>query len=761
MATRSDKPMSLRSRIAERLLPINRPLMLNLPDFSIVGATPQIVRFNQLECPIQDLVVMMGTPLSVEVDVFLAAPQVEIISDVNNCILATPEIETLFEPIKRPSVRGKRYFEGADPEQPVLIRDPALKCRHDLPQDLCQTCRDQRATRMGARNARKQPTAVDVFEQLWYILQPPILSPTGQPTVFPNGLKPYPFQIAGVDWLVKRKEALLADEMGLGKTIQAIIAMRVLFRNGSIRNALVVCPASMTITWERELKSWAPELRRSRIHGSRYEHAEAWRAPSQVYVVSYETLARDFPGIATDQFDLCILDEAQKIKNTNTANHRGVKGLDPKWRWSLSGTPIENSTQDAVSIFSFLVPGLFAMGESPNTTMVREKIEPYTLRRSIEDCVVEMPELIHQEHWLRLTDSQRSRYEQAKENGVEYIKSRGDTATRINVLALISKLKQICNYDEESGESCKLEFLKEELEKVVAQNDKALVFSQYPVKTLTPIDPELADFKPIFFDGSLSVKAKDDAIQRFQYSDENQVMLISIRAGGTGLTLTKANHVFHFDHWWNPAVVDQGTARIRRIGQKKPVFAHSLYALDTVEEQIALILEAKRDTFKDVFGNLGSGLDDKAIDSLSDEDLFGLFDLKPPGKEDVTKFLDMSPEEFERSVCTLFDHLRYKLSVTQRTRDGGIDLDGYRLGVGGGRVIVQCKRYSGTVSVSAVRELFGVVSGDNSITEGFLVTTGRFSNDAKDFAKNKRITLVDGIELETRCRNVVNSHPKS
>ena len=228
-------------------------------------------------------------------------------------------------------------------------------------------------------------------------------------------------------------------------------------------------------------------------------------------------------------------------------------------------------------------------------------------------------------------------------------------------------------------------------------------------------------------------------MQAFQKGEDNHILLMSIKAGGTGLTLTKANHVFHFDHWWNPAVVDQASARARRIGQEKPVFAHSLYASDTIEERIARILEEKRDTFKQVFGDLASEIDDDSIRRMRDEDLFGLFGLKPPGgetplnpkpttrspsaspmppgKEMAKKFSDMTPEEFEISVCTLFNAMGYNLSVTKRTRDGGIDLDGRGWGLGQPRVVVQCKRYSDPVGVSVVRELYGVVSDDPSITQ--------------------------------------------
>ena len=441
-------------------------------------------------------------------------------------------------------------------------------------------------------------------------------------------------------------------------------------------------------------------------------------------------------------------------KESATANHSGVQRITPKWRWGLTGTPIENSVQDAVAIFDVLAPGLFTSSDAPTAAAVRRKIAPDTKRRSIEDADVDIPDLNHQEHWLELNVQQRARYDAIEKGGVENIKALGDGATRVHVFALISQLKQICNYDDDSDQSCKLDFLRDSLEEIVARGDKALVFSQYPVKTLQVIAPKLEEFKPLIFDGSLGIRERDSRIRRFQDEEDNQILLMSLKTGGVGLTLTMANHVFHLDHWWNPAVLDQGTARVRSIGQDKPVFAHSLYAFNTVEERIARILEEKRQTFSEVFGSLRSQDDDAVINRLSDEDLLGLFGLQPPNKSEAKGFEQMTPEEFENAVCTFFNAIGYNLSVTQRTRDGGIDLDGRSGGLGQGRVIVQCKRYSDPVGVNVVRELFGVVSSDPSISESFLVTTSTFSKDARDFARGKRITLIGGVELNVRFSNL-------
>lgn len=269
--------MSVRLRLAKRLNPLSRPTMVSLPDLRIMDTFAATVRFSSLEYPVLDSV----PPIE--------PTEVEEISDIVEAVLSLTEIETLFEPLTRPRIDGKRYseldevLEDDDKRQTTFNFDMTLQCRHGLIQDLCQVCRNERATNR-RKNREKEPVTVDVFEQLRYILQPPIIGPKGQPIVLPNGLEPYKFQVAGAQWLIGRTEALLADEMGLGKTIQAIYAMRILFRAGHLQRALVVCPASLTITWERELKSWAPDLRHLRIHGSKDVRAETWKEIGRAHV---------------------------------------------------------------------------------------------------------------------------------------------------------------------------------------------------------------------------------------------------------------------------------------------------------------------------------------------------------------------------------------------------------------------------------------------------------------------------------------------
>ena len=206
----------------------------------------------------------------------------------------------------------------------------------------------------------------------------------------------------------------------------------------------------------------------------------------------------------------------------------------------------------------------------------------------------------------------------------------GDRITAQNIIALINELKQICNIDPVSGQSCKLQYLTEKLDEASEEDSKALVFSQFPNITLRKIEPELKRFNPLIFDGSLSDFKRDEYIERFEKSDKNKVMLMSIKAGGQGITLVRANYVFHFDHWWNPATAEQAEGRAHRIGQNKTVFVSHLYTAGTIEERIYDLLERKKGIFRNIIDGLTDTDSIKKI--LSFEELLSLFNLKKPDR---------------------------------------------------------------------------------------------------------------------------------
>ena len=549
-----------------------------------------------------------------------------------------PEIVDFFDELLPPQVLG-RVFEGPS-RTPRRESSPGSvgsegqhksgRCRHGL-RFGCGICKAN-STPQRPRRRPTRSSVPDVFDQLRFVLQPPLLERLHVPGVIPDGRSPYPFQVEGIQWLLEHPEGLLADEMGLGKTMQAILAMRVLFNRGELRQALVVAPASVGATWEREIAAWAPELASVRVQGSQADRDSQWRAPAEVHIVSYESLRSDMQRASpagSIPFDLCIADEAQKIKNPAAAVSGAVRSVSAKCqrRWALTGTPLENSASDAVSIFSYISPGLRLEAHSQSPQTLRRAISPHSLRRTKNEVDLQFPELRHDVHWLELSPRQRQAYQAAETEGILGLREMGFGVTRVHIFALITKLKLICNYDETSRQSCKLDFLQDSLDEITANGEKALIFSQYPHESLSKVAGTLERFNPLRFDGSVSARRREQIVDQFQQRDENDILLMGIRSGGMGITLTRANHVFHFDHWWNPAIVDQGSARVHRIGQQRSVFIHSLYTRDTIEERIDAILSRKRQLFQDVFGELE---DDKVVTRFSDEELFGLFGLEPP-----------------------------------------------------------------------------------------------------------------------------------
>ncbi len=639
--------LGFRLSLARRTRPVPNPTILSLPDLAIAKQASSLISFNRLEAPpvySEETLVSRRTLLGARMLETRIANDTALTS--NDLDMEAPQFETLFAPMERPRLAGRVYTEGADSSElddaskPRHARGASeiaalqTRCRHGIAKASCSICRGE------ARQPRpREPATVDVFQLLWFVLQPPILSRIGRADLFPDGRKPYPFQVEGVKWLIERPQALLADEMGLGKTIQAIIAMRILFRRGKLQQVLVVCPVSVTETWMRELKNWAPELRAMYIRGTVDERGARWVTASEVKIVSYASLRSDIQSGAapTTAFDLCLLDEAQNIKNSEIGQSKAVRQITARYRWALTGTPMENRLDDVRSIFQFLLGQNYRQSDVADVTAtparVRHAINSYTLRRTIVDVQLDLPPIKQQEVWLELTDEQKHAYERAEQTGVSKLRQRGEAVSRIHIFALIASLKLICNRDDTTGKNSKLEFLESQLDELTSNGEKALVFSQYPDRTLKRIKPTLTRFSPLLFDGSLSAKARTEIVRDFQESEENKVLLMGVKSGGMGITLHRANHVFHFDHWWTPAAEEQATARVYRIGQERPVLVKSLFTLGTIEERIAQLLKEKRRLFGEVFDKIGEdeiGEDERLLERLSDADIFGLFGLPAP-----------------------------------------------------------------------------------------------------------------------------------
>lgn len=533
-------------------------------------------------------------------------------------ILFKFEIVDLLSPFEKPKVNGTIYTKT---EEHVLQKGQIHSKTRVQPMRLPQ------------RTGAKAPKGFDIFELLLPVLMPPATTEFVEDLLFPAEL--YPFQRAGVKWLFENDSALLADDMGLGKTVQAITAFRALIRRSLALQALVICPKSVLTNWMRELARWAPELIAVPIHGeskNRHIHWHAFIGKCHVMVVTYDTLRQDYETIKGRTFDLIVADEIQKAKNPKTATYRAIRAISAQRRWGLTGTPLENKLEDVVSIFGFVKPGLFNRSDmlllSPSA--VREKIKPFILRRRIEDKLIDLPAKTYDTKLLELTDAQRISYDKCEHEGVVRLKEMDDVTVQ-HVLALIQKLKQICNFDQFSGESAKIDYLFEEyLEGACSNNQKALIFSQY-VETLKQIDDCLKNHRPpynaLVYTGQLSTAQRDNILEQFNVREEYKLLLLSLKAGGLGLNLTRANYVLHFDRWWNPAVERQAEARIERPGQSRKMFITRLICNNTIEERIEKLLEQKKMLFQEVVEELA---DVQLERIMSEEELFGLFNLTPP-----------------------------------------------------------------------------------------------------------------------------------
>ena len=406
-----------------------------------------------------------------------------------------------------------------------------------------------------------------------------------------------PYQREGVSFLFRNSAALLADEMGLGKTVQAITALRFLLRKPDIDRALVVVPASLGLNWQRELERWAPELVVRRLIGSQAERLAYYDLPISVLIATYEQVSVDaLDRIPDGAFDIVILDEAQRIKNYSSRTAFACRLLPRDIAWALTGTPIENTRTDIESIFEFLRPGL--VQRTDGKAKVLSAIVPHFLRRRKTDVLPDLPPIILQDMNLELTEGQRSAYDSALEAGSMALRRVKHPIPAPALLALITKLKQICNFELETDESCKLDALQVLLESAAATGVKILLFSQY-VETLDRLSQSIDVMPTSVYSGDLSTAERDDVLTAFGREGGSRVLLMSLRAGGVGLNIPSADLVVLFDRWWNPAVEAQAVNRAHRLGRSTPLHVVRFLVRDSVEERIDAILTAKQQLFDD------------------------------------------------------------------------------------------------------------------------------------------------------------------
>lgn len=806
---------NIRQRVGQRVTPFQTPPALNFP---IRLSNPQIstnLLFKVSEVDIASRFTAMASPL--------------ILDGLGQADFEFPEefdrFPVSFEPLLPTKVDGKIYpskqkmYEG----QPLLF--PDVEKTH-----VNRFKKAYKREKTPGSISSHQIQTLTIWDLLFPLLLPP-LNLEFNPQFEIGQLRNY--QIPGVNFLIKNHSALLADEMGTGKTIIAAVALKLLFRLGKAKKALIVCPMSVLRQWQIELEKWASELEITTVRGTPDTRKLDWKYPAHVFLTTYGTVKSDFltsikkngyflcPGchirlrisknlyienndishyhcpeckhqlnddvleglptkkslVETDtikSFDVVILDEAQYIKNPGADRSRAVKLLSPEYRWAMTGTPLEGKLDDLVSIFSFVKPNhLKSWGLTPK--LASELIKPHFLRRLKKDVLPDLPEKTKDTIWLELDEDQKRAYKLAEQEGLNELESLGEKVTRIHIFLLITKWKQICNFATGKEKSPKTQQLIDQLEQIKESGQKLVVFSQFLPEGILKLEKLLREknYGVVAYHGSMNLNLKNLAVDKFKNDPNICVFLGSVKTAGTGLDGLQevASYAIHFDHWWNPATMWQAEDRIHRYGQKgilkdgkKQVNIYSYWMRDTIEERIYQILQEKGLLFDEVI----NGLSEETIDAMIsvDEwlDILGV-KTKPKSLEreakpktsrksvaDVLASLKtIDPLDFETLVKEVFSKIGFtNVRTTKTSHDGGVDILGYKRALGGTeKVIAQCKRME-TVGVDAGRELLGVLASDQSVSKGYLITSGMVSPECRTFCeKDGRLAVIEGPLLAT------------
>ncbi len=476
-----------------------------------------------------------------------------------------------------------------------------------------------------------------------------------QPDDFVGKLRPY--QIKGFSWLAFLRQyglgACLADDMGLGKTIQMLALLLRDKENGIDTPTLLICPTSVVGNWKREAEKFAPLLRVMIHHGinRRKKNEILFEAANYDLVVSTYALAhRDEEILSQVEWNGVVLDEAQNIKNQFTKQSQAVRRIRSNYRVALTGTPVENRLSEMWSILEFLNPGYlgsadgfrkrFALpieryNDKEAGAELKKIVSPFILRRLKTDPTIikDLPDKIEMKVHCNLTKEQATLYEAVVKDMLKKIESSEGIERKGMVLSALVRLKQVCNHPAQflgdssalSGRSGKLNRITEMLEEVLAEGDVALVFTQFAEMGAMLKNHLQNTFgqEVLFLHGGVSQKQRDNMVMRFSEKEGPRIFILSLKAGGVGLNLTRASHVFHFDRWWNPAVENQATDRAFRIGQTKNVQVHKFICDGTLEERIDEMIENKKALAENIIGT-GEGW----LTEMSTEQLREMFTLR-------------------------------------------------------------------------------------------------------------------------------------
>jgi SNF2 family DNA or RNA helicase len=470
-----------------------------------------------------------------------------------------------------------------------------------------------------------------------------------QPSNLLAKLRDYQYQ--GYCWLYKNVRlgfgSVIADDMGLGKTLQVITCLLKLKQEQLIKRALIIVPTSLLTNWQKELIRFAPELSINMYHGA----SRADLNNHDITIITYGTVRRDIELVNKHKWDILVIDEAQNIKNLSAQQTKLIKSIKSKYRIAMSGTPVENRLLEYYSIMDFANKGYlgsashfnkqFAIPIEANRDVDQlnkflAATKPFVLRRlkSDKSIIQDLPDKIVIDEYCNLTKKQTVLYQATLNNIMNKLKKESDDNVRRGlVLTLILALKQICNHpsqylkqldDVDIEASGKLLLLLDKIKDIHANNEKVLIFTQFAEMgtILQNVIEHECNTPVLFLHGGVSRKKRDEMVESIQHNPQHQTMVLSIKAGGVGLNLTSANHVIHYDLWWNPAVENQATDRAYRIGQNKNVFVHRLVCSNSFEEKINQMIKNKQE-----LANLTVATGEQWIGNLSNKELQQIFTL--------------------------------------------------------------------------------------------------------------------------------------